>query len=87
MNSRRVSVRDIDCMVVVIKEHLLQQGIKFVVDSENNQQPLGVIDGVIVLLAFQDRDLVCGGLPQAEQKPAAMKHNHFFSFGSCFGWQ
>eukprot|EP00667_Euglena_gracilis_P004441 EG_transcript_4463 len=49
MNSRRVSVRDIDCMVVVIKEHLLQQGIKFVVDSENNQQPLGVIDGVMEL--------------------------------------
>eukprot|EP00668_Euglena_longa_P028826 GGOE01036153.1.p1 GENE.GGOE01036153.1~~GGOE01036153.1.p1 ORF type:complete len:746 (-),score=233.76 GGOE01036153.1:273-2510(-) len=40
---------DIDCMVVVIKEHLLQQGIKFVVDSENNQQPLGIIDGVLEL--------------------------------------
>jgi|Transcript_52290 cullin 3 len=40
-------IDDIQCMVLVIKDYLLQHGTKFVMDTENNQQPLNIIDGVM----------------------------------------
>ena len=40
-------IDDIQCMVLVIKDYLLQHGTKFVMDTENNQQPLNIIDGAV----------------------------------------
>eukprot|EP01012_Entosiphon_sulcatum_P032361 TRINITY_DN4116_c0_g1_i1.p1 TRINITY_DN4116_c0_g1~~TRINITY_DN4116_c0_g1_i1.p1 ORF type:complete len:748 (-),score=145.49 TRINITY_DN4116_c0_g1_i1:82-2325(-) len=42
-------VDDVDPMVIVIKEHLLETGVRFVTDTENNQQPLSIVEGILEL--------------------------------------